>query len=57
MLHSNRNIFEGLMNKSILQQIIANTSEITEYNTEYYFNNFGNYLIDSLRRQLLETWS
>ena len=45
------------MNKSILQQIIANTREITEYNTEYYFNNFGNYLIDSLRRQLLETWS
>ena len=57
MLTSNRNIFEGFMNKSILKQIIENTREITEYNRQYYFDSFGDYLIDSLRRQLLETWS
>ena len=57
MLEKFRNIFEGFMNKSILKQIIENTREITEYNRQYYFNSFGDYLIDSLRRQLLETWS
>ena len=56
MLTLNRNVFDGLINRTILGSIINDCREITEYNREYYFTEFGNHLITNLRQQLLNLW-